>query len=116
LGEKIMAKNFVQEGIVLDATAPTGGVVSGNAYLIQYGFGVALADAAVGENFPFKVSGVFTLPKAASACTKFARAYWDDTSKVITPTASTHRQIGIFAEGASDSDGTVAVRLGILIS
>lgn len=56
-----MAKNYVQDGNVLQLTAPTGGVVSGGIYAIGALVVVAIADAAAGQNFPAKTNGVWSV-------------------------------------------------------
>lgn len=60
-----MAKNFHQDGDVLDLIAPAGGVVSGGAYRIGTINCVALVTAAEGEVFAAKTTGVWRLPAAA---------------------------------------------------
>lgn len=59
-----MARNFIQPGDVLTLTAPSGGVVSGTAYLIGGLLVVAQNTAAQGVAFEGRTVGVFTLPKA----------------------------------------------------
>ena len=56
-----MAKNYVQDGDVLQLTAPTGGVVSGGIYAIGTLVVVAIADAAAGEKFAAKPNGVWSV-------------------------------------------------------
>lgn len=56
-----MAKNYVQDGNVLQLTAPTGGVVSGGIYAIGTLVVVAIADAAAGEKFPAATNGVWSV-------------------------------------------------------
>lgn len=56
-----MAKNYVQDGDVLQLTAPAGGVVSGGIYAISKLVVVAIADAAVGEKFAAVTNGVWTV-------------------------------------------------------
>jgi predicted RecA/RadA family phage recombinase len=112
-----MATNYKGPGSKLDMAAPTGGVVSGNAYLIGYAFGVAERTADAGAIFPLQCVGIYELPKVSgTAATQGARAYWDDTNKVVTPTASTHRQIGIFTADATSGATVANVRIGVLVS
>lgn len=91
-------KNFVQDGDILDAVAPAGGVVSGNAYLIGAAFGVASANAAEGETFALAVEGVFEFPIPTAAVAQFAKVYWDDTAKGLTTTVGTNTKVGYFSE------------------
>lgn len=101
-----MAKNFVQPGQVLTLTAPTGGVVSGNAYLIGALLCIALGTAAQGEQFEAQVTGVWRLPKtAAQAWTEGAAVYWNTTTKLATTTATGNTFIGhAVADAANPSD------------
>lgn len=93
-------KNFVQDGDILDAVAPAGGVVSSNAYLIGAAFGVASATALEGETFALVVEGVVDLPIPTAAVAQFAKVYWDDTAKGLTTTASTNQKVGYLAEAS----------------
>lgn len=60
-----MAKNYVQDGNVLQLTAPTGGVVSGGIYAIGTLVVIALATAAKDEKFAAATNGVWTVPSTA---------------------------------------------------
>jgi predicted RecA/RadA family phage recombinase len=103
-----MATNFVKEGDILTFTAPTGGVVSGTAYLIGGILCVAMATVAETLEFEGRVSGVFTLPKANSqAWTEGQKIYWDDSAKVCTNVATAGQLIGVAA-------AEVAVTLGLI--
>lgn len=59
-----MAKNYHQDGNVLDLIAPAGGVVSGGAYRIGTINCVALVTADEGEVFAAQATGVWRLPAA----------------------------------------------------
>lgn len=103
-----MATNFVKEGDILTFTAPTGGVVSGTAYLIGGILCVAMATVAETLEFEGRVAGVFTLPKANSqAWTEGQKIYWDDSAKVCTNVATAGQLIGVAA-------AEVAVTLGLI--
>lgn len=91
-------KNFVQVGDILDAIAPAGGVVGGNAYLLGSAFGVAAATAAEGEAFAYVVEGVVDLPIPTAAAAQFAKVYWDDTGKTLTTTVGSNQKVGYLAE------------------
>lgn len=104
-------KNFVQPGNTVTATAPTGGIASGEGAVFTSVFGVANTTAAEGEPVEVDVVGVFELPKAAGAIAAFARTYWDDTNDNVTTTASGNRLIGFATEAAGASDTIVRVRL-----
>jgi len=105
-------KNYVQHGGTLDVVAPSGGVVSGTAYLIGATFGVATTTAAVGEIFALRLTGVFTLPKTtAQAWTQLVALYWDDTAKKLTTTASGNTKVGVAAAAADAAAALGNVRL-----
>ncbi len=60
-----MATNYVQDGDVLQLTAPAGGVVSGGIYAIGALVVVAIADAEAGEKFAANTNGVWSAPATA---------------------------------------------------
>lgn len=101
--------NYVQEGCALTLTAPSGGVVSGNAYLIGSIFVVAVASASATEAFTCHRKGVFNLPvTAANTPAEGGKAYWNDTAKEITTTASGNTLVGAFVT-AKDSNNEAHV-------
>lgn len=61
-----MAKNFIQQGKVLDYT-PGAAVVSGRVVRIGNLLGVALGDIAAGATGSVQIDGVFEVPKVAGA-------------------------------------------------
>lgn len=91
-------KNFVQVGDILDAIAPAGGVIGGNAYLLGAAFGIAAATAAEGDPFAYVVEGVVELPIPNAAIAQFAKIYWDDTAKALTTTVGTNTKVGYLSE------------------
>lgn len=109
-------KNYVQHGDTLDLTAPAGGVLSGSANLIGALFCVAMTDAAEGEKFAGRLTGVFTLPKAsAQAWAEGAALYWDGTNKVLTTTASGNTKVATAASAALASATLGAARLNGMV-
>lgn len=107
-----MADNYKQAGDNLTLIAPSGGVVSGTAYLIGKIFGVAIIDAAATETFSMATKGVWTLPKAGSqAQTAGAYLYWDDTNKLLTTTASGNTLCAKCVVAAGSSDTTVVAKI-----
>jgi predicted RecA/RadA family phage recombinase len=78
-------KNGVSDGKALALTAPTGGVLSGSAYLIGSLLVVAAADVAQTLTFESEPQGVFDLAKVADEVwTECLKVYWDDTNHVVT--------------------------------
>lgn len=108
-----MAKNFIQPGDTLELTAPAGGVVSGNGYVIGSLFVVALTTAAAGELFRGKTTGVFELPKASGATlSEGAAVYFDATDNEVTGTSAAGLyKIGAASAAAAGAAATALVRL-----
>lgn len=105
-------KNYVQHGDTIPLTAPAGGVIGGNGYLIGALFVVALHSAADGKPFEGRVCGVVKLPKtSAQAWTEGAKVYWDNAAKECTTTATSNTLIGVAAAVAANPSGTGVVRL-----
>jgi len=105
-------KNFVQPGHYLDLVAPSGGVVSGTAYLIGALLVVAQHSAAEGDGFVGVPDGVFTLPKKSTDTPgQGAALYWDNTAKELTTTASGNTKVGAAVKAAGSGETTVVVRL-----
>lgn len=82
-------KNFVQPGETLTVTAPAGGAASGDPVLIGALFGVAAFSAAEGRQLEIVTEGVFDLPKEAGQAFAIGdKLYFDDTTKLLTSTAT----------------------------
>lgn len=110
-----MATNYVAPGDPVKMLAPTGGVVSGTAYLIGALFGVAGNTAAQGIEFPLHTVGIWNLPKATGVnWVQGAKLYWDDTAKNVTNVSSGNTLIGTSREAQINGDTFVNVRLGIV--
>jgi predicted RecA/RadA family phage recombinase len=104
-------KNSIQDGEVLALAAPYA-VSSGGGALIGAIFGVAVTTLASGDVGNFQLEGVYTLPKATgAAATLGAKAYWNDTNKNVTATASTNTLIGVFVAAYASGDTSALVRL-----
>lgn len=110
-----MAKNLVQDGDILTFIAPSGGVTSGNGYLIGATF--VVANVSVAQDLPFagSLTGVWDLPKVAvQTPAPGALLYWDNAAKNVTTTSAGNTLIGVHAAmaAAGGSDATIKVRLG----
>lgn len=98
-----MAKNHVKKGDTITLTAPAGGVVSGNLYIIGSLAIIAAVSAAAGEEFEGHTHEVWRLPKvAADVVAEGAPAYWDGTA--LTTTATDNDRVGYFAKAAGNGD------------
>lgn len=106
-----MARNFIQEGDILNLAAPYA-VASGAGALIGSIFGVAMVDLANGATGSFAIEGVFALKKtSAQAWTVGAKVYWDNTAKEVTTTSTSNTLIGVAVEAAANPSATGKVRL-----
>ena len=107
-----MATNYDSPGEYLELTAPTGGVVSGGAYLIGSYVIIATVDAAQTEKFVGALTGVWKLPKvSAQAWTEGVKIYWDDTAELFTTTVGTNVLVGAAAKAAVNPSAIGYVRL-----
>jgi predicted RecA/RadA family phage recombinase len=105
-------KNYRHPGEVLTYTAPSGGVVSGNGYLIGVTFGVATIDAAVGTKFTMQVKGVVNLPKLSTdVVAEGVALYWDNTAKLLTVTTTSNTLVGVAEGAAGNGVATVDILL-----
>ncbi|HMO09367.1 MAG TPA: DUF2190 family protein [Paracoccaceae bacterium] len=104
-------KNFVQPGDVLGVTAPYA-VASGAGCLVGSLFGVAQGAAGNGEPVQIATVGVYDLPKVGSqACTVCVGISWAATNKICTPTASTHKLIGVAVAAVGSGAGETLGRV-----
>lgn len=106
-------KNYIQSGKMVTAIAPSGGVVSGNAYLIGSLFGVAATSEDQGSEVEIATVGVFELPKTTSQAwaSAFAAIYWDNSTKKLTTTSSGNTKIGINMKAEASDAAVARVRL-----
>lgn len=104
--------NFVQIGENLTLTAPSGGVVSGEGYLIGSLFVVATVTADVGDPFVGRVIGVVELAKpTGEAWTEGAKLYWNNSTRKITTTSGGNTLVGVATEVTASTATTGNVRL-----
>lgn len=105
-------KNYIQNGHVITAAAPTGGIASGEGLIVGSIFGVAAYSAADGEPVELATTGVYKLPKATAAVlTVGARVAWDNTAKNINVPGAGRFPVGVATEAAGNGISSVAVRL-----
>lgn len=103
-------KNFIQKGNTMTFTAGAT-ITAGQLVLVGVLVGVALNDAASGEECEMAISGVFEVGKVSGAIGIGVAVYYNASEGKATTTVSTNKQIGwCWVEAASD-DTTVKVRL-----
>lgn len=106
-----MSKNFVQEGDTITVTAG-GTVASGDGVLTGTLFGVAQYNATSGQDVEVDVTGVYDLPKASAAViAQGGAAYWDNTAKNVTGTATSNTRIGAVVTAVTSGGLVARVRL-----
>jgi predicted RecA/RadA family phage recombinase len=106
-----MAKNYIQEGDVLDHIAAAA-IGSGDVVLMGKRIGVAVADIASGATGSVAVEGVFNLPKVVTqAPAQGALLYWDAAASNITTTATGNTLAGYAA--APGVNGSLTVNINI---
>ncbi|MFA0812683.1 DUF2190 family protein [Microbulbifer epialgicus] len=86
-----MAKNFVQDGRLLDYINNTGAAIaSGQVVAIGAVLGVAMDDIAEGESGVIAIEGVFTVPKVSGAVIGQGQPLtWDVSAKAFDDAAAT---------------------------
>lgn len=104
-------QNYVQKGENLTIAAPYD-VASGGGLKAGLIFGVAAGDALSGTDVDLVTVGVFDLPKVSTDVFAVGAAvYWNETTKLVTSTASGNTKIGVAVTAAVNPSGTVNVRL-----
>lgn len=105
-------KNYLRPGGTIPTTAPTGGVSSGDPFLIGDVVGVAAVDAEQGADLEAHIEGVFTLPKAsADVIGQGDVLYWDDAAGNFTTTATDNTKAGIAFRAAGNGATSMDVKL-----
>jgi predicted RecA/RadA family phage recombinase len=102
-----MAKNFIQEGKVLDVTVPSD-VKSGGLVVILALVGVALTDISKDDTGSVQVEGVFGLPTKVSF--NVGEKIFVDNAGLLTKTATNNTIVGITTQATTGE--MVAVKLG----
>lgn len=104
---------FVHEGAAIDYT-PGADTPAGTVVVQGDLVGTTRVDLKAGQLGALAVQGVFDFPKAAGVGTAFtvgALAYWDNTNKVATKTATNNKLIGKAVKAAADADTVVRIRM-----
>ena len=114
-----MAKNYIQDGNVIDFTAGAT-TVSGQVVVVGSIVGIAAADVANGKVGPLIVKGVVEIPAATAEITVGAAVYWDADgdpvggtadSGAATATATDNILVGYAVAGKAAAGAKVKVLL-----
>ena len=104
-------RNYVQPGDMITLIA-VAAIASGAGVLTGSLFGVAAGSAAIGQEVEIKTTGVFDFnADPAATAVAGAKAYWDDTAKQVSATASGNKLIGVFTLDKIATVGFARVRL-----
>lgn len=104
-------KNKIQKGRVISVFAPYA-VLSGQALQVGALIGVAANDAANGAPVEIDREGVYTLAAVtADVATVGAKAYWDNTAKRISVTATNNTLVGCFTAAKANGETSATVLL-----
>ena len=105
-------KTFVQQGDVLEFTAPAGGVVAGTGVKIGDLLVIPLVTAAEGEKFNGRRTGVVEHAKlSAQAWTEGQQLNWDVTNSEFTTVTTGNFRAGVAAAAAANPSATGLVLL-----
>jgi predicted RecA/RadA family phage recombinase len=105
-------KTNVQEGVVLEFVAPTGGVTAGTGVKIGDLLVIALDTAAPTVRFRGQRTGVVQHAKlSAQAWTEGQQVNWDDTNKRFTTVTTGNFRAGVAAAVAANPTATGPVVL-----
>ena len=110
-----MSTKFIQDGKVLDYTA-TAAITANDVITIGPLVGVALSDAAIGDEISVAISGVWSCPKVgATAMAQGDVVDWDASVSqfvpAVTPAAGDVSDGCIVAIAAASADTHVSVLL-----
>jgi predicted RecA/RadA family phage recombinase len=107
-----MAKNYVQEGDVLDFTAGGVAVASGAVVVMGKRVGIALADIQPLSTGSVSVTGVWNQNKLpADVVAQGDELYWDDAADRMTKTAGANVLAGYATAAAGAGATTVNVKI-----
>lgn len=104
---------YVQDGDYIEVALPYART-GGQGVLVGALFGVCVVDGASGDVINIHTEGVYGLEAATGASTDAAvgaKAYWDNSTKKITPVSSNNSYVGVFLTAKTTSQAFATVRL-----
>ena len=107
-----MAKNYIEEGDVLNFTAGGAPVPSGSIVIMGKRAGVALGDIVANGQGAVSVTGVWAITKVpADAVGQGDLLYWDAANSRLTVTAAGNTLAGYAAAAAAAGVGIVNIKI-----
>jgi len=104
-------KNFIQDGNIVTVTAPYN-VTSGQGVQVGGIIGVAANDALQGTPVEILRQGIFALGAVTADTLAIGdKAYWDNTARRITKTATNNTLVGAAAGPKSGTETSATVLL-----
>jgi len=104
---------YVQDGDYIEVPLPYARS-GGQGVLVGALFGVCVVDGASGDVINIHTEGVYGLEAATGANTDAAvgaKAYWDNSTKKITPVSTSNSYVGVFLTAKTTSQAFATVRL-----
>jgi predicted RecA/RadA family phage recombinase len=108
-----MSTNFIEKGEVLNYSATTKNISSGDLVIIGSIAGVAKTDIAIGETGAVHITGVYSLAKANDTITQGAKVYWNNINSNVTTNKLDSVLIGVAANNTISSDDFAQILLNI---
>lgn len=107
-------RNYVQPGETITVTAPYA-LSPGDGCLVGIMFGISCGTYANGAEAEIQVDDavydITALSTDTASGTALVAAYWDNTNKRITTTASGNTKVGVIVAAKVSGDTTARVRL-----
>lgn len=107
-----MAKNFVEEGDVLNVTAGATAIASGAVLLLGARIAIALADIPPNATGAAATTGVWQIAKLGTdVVAQGADLYWDADDSRLTVTAAGNTKAGYAFVAAGNGVTTVNIKI-----
>lgn len=106
-----MAKNYIQEGAVLDYVAAAA-IAAGAVVVMGKRIGIALGNIAIGETGSVAVTDVFSVAKLSTdVVAQGDLLYWDAANSRLTTTVGANLLAGYAAAPAGNGVTTVNIAI-----
>lgn len=108
-----MSTNFIEKGEVLNYTATTKNITSGELIIIGTIAGVAKTDIEIGESGAIHITGVYSLPKNNEAITQGTKVYWNGSNGNVSLNKTDATLIGVAANNTISNESQTHVLLNV---